>query len=237
MMSAKENFLIEQYLIAKKLPLDLLLEVKDHFSLQVVDEMKGNDISFSKAASRVANLWESDFEPTTYWFFFGHEKIPRIVKKILQQKYLVLFKKSLLWSLLGLLIIFCLTIFSENQQVFKISYFGFNMMVFLAPIFIYLKNYKIRDFFRKDYHYKGKISYTIYQHNVALLLIVLIGGGQMMIEGAENFYGWIMLSQKLEILSIGEFVIWRWFVYFFAVFSILNFNEHRKVLQKLKLIN
>jgi len=39
MISAEQKLQIEQYLISKKLPLDILLEVKDHMILQMEDVM------------------------------------------------------------------------------------------------------------------------------------------------------------------------------------------------------
>lgn len=40
---------IRNYLLSKNLPIDLLIEVEDHFVMQITDIMKREDINFDNA--------------------------------------------------------------------------------------------------------------------------------------------------------------------------------------------
>ena len=49
---------IRNYLLSKKLPIDLLLEVKDHFISQILELEKEENLSFKDAFEKTKNDWK-----------------------------------------------------------------------------------------------------------------------------------------------------------------------------------
>lgn len=80
MISSTEQTQIHDYLIYKKLPIDILLEVQDHFENQIESLERENNISFQEAFLLSKMSWEKDFKLVRKSFFsFSH--VPRIVKE------------------------------------------------------------------------------------------------------------------------------------------------------------
>lgn len=80
MFSQQHEQAITDYLILHQLPLDILLEVKDHMMSQIADIQTEENINFEKAFHKTQKLWESEFRMTKYSVFYA-EEIPVIVKK------------------------------------------------------------------------------------------------------------------------------------------------------------
>ncbi|WP_435524005.1 hypothetical protein [Chryseobacterium indoltheticum] len=78
MISAEEKMQVENYLISKKLPLDILLEVKDHMISQIEDKIKDDKIDFEEAFSKVELSWRDNFLLTKYWFFPDMREFPNL---------------------------------------------------------------------------------------------------------------------------------------------------------------
>lgn len=62
MISSTEQTQIRDYLIYKKLPIDILLEVQDHFENQIESLERENNISFQEAFLLAKMSWEKDFK-------------------------------------------------------------------------------------------------------------------------------------------------------------------------------
>ena len=56
---------IRNYLLAKKLPIDILIEVNDHFVSQILDIQKEENLGFEEAFEKVKESWEEEITP--YW--------------------------------------------------------------------------------------------------------------------------------------------------------------------------
>lgn len=70
MMTLSKKTHIRNYLISKKLPLDVLMEVTDHFEIQVESLQREEEISFDEAFKLTENIWQKDFRLTKKSFFF-----------------------------------------------------------------------------------------------------------------------------------------------------------------------
>lgn len=70
MFSQEQEQAITDYLVFHKLPLDILLEVKDHMISQVADIRAEEQKSFEEAFHQTQKLWESEFKLTSYSLFY-----------------------------------------------------------------------------------------------------------------------------------------------------------------------
>ncbi len=56
---------IRNYLLDKKLPIDILVEVYDHFITQISELQKEEGLEFDKAFEKVKQSWQGELK--TYW--------------------------------------------------------------------------------------------------------------------------------------------------------------------------
>ena len=56
---------IRNYLLSKKLPIDILIEVNDHFISQINDLQKKENLNFEEAFEKVKESWKEEITP--YW--------------------------------------------------------------------------------------------------------------------------------------------------------------------------
>lgn len=66
-----ESAEINRYLMSKKLPLDLLLEVRDHMVEQIQAICEEKSVDFSTAFEEVKKLWADDLKIRKTFYFFG----------------------------------------------------------------------------------------------------------------------------------------------------------------------
>ena len=94
MTSKDQQIQIHQYLLSKRLPIDILLEVQDHFQTQIEGHIQELNISFAEAFSLTQITWQKDFKLVQKSFLsFG--KVPRIVKAIQSEVSEKMIKKSI----------------------------------------------------------------------------------------------------------------------------------------------
>jgi hypothetical protein len=51
---------IRNYLLSKKLPIDILIEVNDHFISQILDLQREENLSFEEAFEKVKESWKKN---------------------------------------------------------------------------------------------------------------------------------------------------------------------------------
>jgi len=237
MISAEEKLQIENYLISKKLPLDILLEVKDHMILQIEDCMKDDKISFEEGFSKVEYSWKDSFSLTKYWIFYGQEKIPLVVKKIIKEKYDQILKKAFVFALMSFIINIFLVFYANNVEQYKIFFHVQNALFVVAPTLVLVLNFKILKYIRADFKFKGRIFYTIYQKNVGLLAISTISMVQVAMKEGKYAYWFLRTDNHTHILFTLLTFIVPLFVQWFVIFGIMNFFEHKNTLKNVSAIS
>ena len=237
MISAEQKLQIEQYLISKKLPLDILLEVKDHMILQIEDLINEENLSFDESFSKVEFSWKENFELTKYWVFYGNEKIPKIAKSIMKEKYTLLLLKSFSLAAVFFGLSILLISYVDNVESYKLFFIIGHSILLLVPLLLYLSNFKNKVYFGKNFKYKGQVNFTLYQQNLTLLLICFLGLSQIVLKGGEQIYQSFETDFKGSILSVILLSFYRVFLYAFGVFGVFNFFEHKKALKKLQILN
>lgn len=232
-MTKEELLQIDNYLLLYKLPLDILIEVKDHMLSQIAEIQISKNLSFEDAFFETKLAWEQDLKPTTFKLFFP-EEVPRIVKRLLKEKYNVLFKKAIAVAFISLLINLCFVSISKNAEIYSWFFRIQNSIFIIAPIVLWITNSKIRKFLKNDYKYKGKSFYTIYQQNTNLIIITSGIMIQIVKENGAYIFNYLKTNEPTNIFGFIFMLIGPFLAQTIVIFGILNFNEHKKTLIKIK---
>lgn len=231
-MNKEQLDFIRDYLIFQKLPLDILLEVEDHMASQVLDIQKNENISFDEAFLKTQKLWENEFKMTRYSIFYS-EKIPVIVKKIVKAKYNKILKKSLLYALISFGVNLLLIYVSDSQETYTDFFRGQNLLFLLAPALVWVFNYKIRKFVKKDFKYKGRSFYSIYQQNIGIMVVSTSTMAQIVAKDGKHAYLLFKMNDMSDVFLSLLTLFFPFLLQMTVIFGILNFFEHKKTLKKL----
>ncbi|WP_052248365.1 hypothetical protein [Chryseobacterium taiwanense] len=231
-MNKEQLDLVRDYLIFQKLPLDILLEVEDHMASQILDIQKNENISFDEAFLKTQKLWENEFKMTRYSIFYS-EKIPVIVKKIVKAKYNKILKKSLLYALISFGVNLLLIYVSDSQETYTDFFRGQNLLFLLAPALVWTLNYKIRKYVKKDFKYKGRSLYSIYQQNIGIMVATTSAMAQIVAKDGKHAYLLFRMNDMGDILLSLLTLFFPFLIQMTVIFGILNFFEHKKTLKKL----
>ena len=127
MISAEERLKVSNYLLSKKLPLDILMEVEDHFLAQISELMEKDFLDFETAFSKVKILWSKELSFPKYNIQFNLNDTTYFVRKINNDLFWSVMKKSLMYSILFLLV-FLMPCYMISVESF--GYFGLIFLVF-----------------------------------------------------------------------------------------------------------
>ena len=150
---------IRNYLLTKKLPIDILMEVNDHFVSQINDLMKEEQMSFDDAFKETKSSWQSELKP--YWN--GELDLvdkSKLLRDINRTYFRNLMKKALLSTSI---ILFVQFIFSKLLPIesFKFVFVIAIGIIFLVPIFNYLRNEKDFQILKK---YRDYVLVSVQQY-------------------------------------------------------------------------
>ena len=157
-MTNEQKNEVRQYLLTKKLPIDLLMEVEDHFLSQINDKEAGGKMSFEEAFNSTIIAWHDDLK-LSWDGNWSLEDTSLLIKTTTKKKVWILVKKA---TLLGFLC-YILTVaayFIMPFSVFRIVFTIAILLLIVFPIIVYLKEKKIFDLPKK---YKN-LHLSIYQN-------------------------------------------------------------------------
>ena len=108
---------IRNYLLSKKLPIDILIEVNDHFISQINDLQKNENLSFEEAFEKVKESWKEEITPYWKgdWDLVDKSKFLRTINK---NNFNSLAKKSTINSLITIVVLSALSIIL-NFEIYK----------------------------------------------------------------------------------------------------------------------
>ena len=216
---------IRNYLLTKKLPIDILIEVQDHFVSQILDLQWEENLSFEEAFEQTKLNWKKELH--LYWDgsidLMDNSKFK---KKMEQQIWFSILKKATLYLGLSLLMLLFLA------NIFNVKFFGYfiTSLMILATIFpaaYYFYNIKKFGFIKKYDNY----VLTLYQVPAATFLSVL-GVAVVYIprtfEKANLFHEFFRLKMGWENIGLA-------FAFLFIIFSgILIFLSQREYLYRME---
>ncbi|PQA92276.1 hypothetical protein B0A69_14595 [Chryseobacterium shigense] len=160
MMTATQEIEIKQYLISKKLDHELLLEIKDHFILQITHLMEDHNISFQEAFLQTQMNWKYELEMVRA-DILSVRKVSRIEKHILQNRFRKMTGYALLSSVL-----FLILLYTEPDLYNEVQMVAFAIIFGLAGYnFIFRK--------MKLYHYTQISFHPLLLKNLFVGLVVM----------------------------------------------------------------
>ncbi|MCA6069253.1 hypothetical protein JI747_018970 [Chryseobacterium sp. RG1] len=220
MMSVEHKKEIRNYLLSKKIPLDILIEVEDHFISQI-EILMSKTTSFEKSFEEVKQAWKKDLTLTKN---FGKE-IPVFVKDIKDKAMIRIFWKSLLVFFVMNGSVLVLSKVLEKETFSEIFPFLVSTLTSIPSIlFLWYIRY---------FNYVGqfkKIKFNIFQSSHAI--VILVGAFQPFLLGqygkvGAQIYSWFEQGSLIGLLSL---IIFSGFVglYSYGFFILLGFVKSMK---------
>jgi len=226
MINEIETRKIRNYLLSKNLPIDILIEVEDHFITQILEI---GDPDFENAFYKVKILWEKELSFPKYNIQFDLNDATFFVRKITGNLLKETLKSSFLQSIgIFTLVLSFALVLSENA----FGYFSLIclVIVYLSPIFIYFKNMK--DFLLARQY--DNYTLTYYQNHI---LVVAAGGGvfsQVLFNYRSGISQYIYSTMKVNFSWEGFWSIFGFLVFiFWAVFNVIS---QKKYLAQIKVV-
>lgn len=229
---AQENK-ITDYLVANEISLDILVEIRDHMISQISDIQFDENISFDDAFLKVKESWNSEFKRVNYLLFYP-TKIPLIAKRIIQEKYKSLFRKSLIIGVLAFGINLVMIFMAGNKEDYKILFRLLNGSFVLTTILIWIFNYKIWKYIKADFKYRGKCLYTMYQQNLGLMVVCASSMTQVALKNGDYAYQFFRQQNYTDVVGVLLTLILPFVLQTALAFAVLNFIEHKKNLLKMQ---
>ncbi|MCE3077266.1 hypothetical protein [Chryseobacterium gwangjuense] len=186
MMMVEYEKEIREYLLSKKLPLDILVELEDHFVMQISELMNKKSISFLEAFIQVKLNWRHELEMVKA-DVFSFRKITRIEKKMLQTRFKKIVYSSLLFSmLLGLSI-------PISEELF----FYTEILILLFFVIILMYNFIWKKMSFREYQQMSFHPLLLRNIVVAILVFPFVG----FFSGTFDFWKPI-LNQLIILYSV-----------------------------------
>ncbi|MDN4012834.1 hypothetical protein QX233_10200 [Chryseobacterium gambrini] len=233
MMTKEQEKEITDYLIFHRLPLDILVEVKDHMISQVTDIQIEENLNFQEAFHKTQKLWESEFKMTKYSVFYS-EEIPVIVKKIAKARYNNILKRSLLLGLISFAVNILLIFLANNEEVYSSLFKIQNGLFVLFTFGVWFFNRKIWKYVKQDFKYRGRLFYSMYQQNTGLLVVSMTSMAQIISKKGIYPYLFFRTNDHSEIIFVLATLVLPYCIQVMIIFGLMNFFEHKKSLEKMK---
>lgn len=231
MISAEQKLEIEKYLISKKLPIDILLEVKDHIISQVEEIKKDENLEFHLAFDSVKNAWQDELEMKSNYFL--NIKAPNFVYRIMVESDKKVLKKSLCIVLIIQLLMAIFILKISNKEQFNWFYLIINLSLFIIPISIFVFNFRNLNFFKIK---KRTLQYSIYQRNLTDYIAFITFLNSTIFDSSKSserifnlFHGQDLSSKSSWILFVLIFIMQT-----MMVFTNINLFQHSKTVNHIR---
>jgi len=221
---------IRNYLLSKKLPIDILIEVNDHFVSQINDLQREENLSFKDAFEKTKNDWKNELKLRFNLLSFNYTTKfeGRIIRKFLTTVLL----KSL--GLLVLLFVLNTIIFKNFNKDFSENYLlTLFWLGFTLSIVLIIMNYKLIKSCNSNYQKRVSIyqNYFVRFLNSGFVIIVInifIFNNQFekIFEAHEKIL-------NMDFSNINKHYIVSNIFILFLFTGIFNLMEYKKVYKKL----
>ena len=233
MLSETQLTEIRNYLLSKKLPIDILIEVNDHFVSQINDLQREENLSYEDAFEKTKESWKDELK--IEFSFFGDNE-SKIIKRIKKKQNIEFLTKTLKIYLPFLISSFLLANFS-NINIFKI----FNTSIFVAVLVIpiIIQFYYFKDFQLAKNYKKNQLN-TMQSINsfgsIAIMYIFLFS--KDLLKKSEQFF-YIISGNYRRILDIDQrnatlLCVMIYLIIFWFIFLILKQISFIKKVKEVK---
>lgn len=231
MITTEQNKEISKYLISKNLPIDLVLEIKDHM-MEQIENME--DLCFEEAFEKVKLSWKEELK-MVYNYRIPSKKITVFHKRILNKIDLEILKKATLYFLPFMLISASLCVY--NKEIAILLYLATYSVISIITVISMIVFYK----YYKSSSQNEKRNISIYQRgSLAFFLsgIYVIIFNLMNLENRfEKVYHSLIAIYSMNFEYVSYLAIF--YTYFFVfgwVCGLFYFINYRKTVSELKQI-
>lgn len=229
MITNAQNKEITKYLLSKNLPIDLVLEVKDHM-IEQIENME--NVSFEEAFEEVKLSWKDELK-MVFSLKSPFRKLTKFQKKVVKKIEYEILIKCIKLFLPFLVLSIMITLY--NKELSK----TINFIVYLIIAIISVLS---MIFFNKTYRSINLIkrkNISIYQASSQLYFLggmyVIIFNLLNLDERFEKFYRSIYAIYTKDFQSISFFAIFNTYVFIFCwLLGLFFFLNYRKTLIVLK---
>lgn len=166
MINSSQREEIRKYLLDKMLPLDLMMEVEDHFITQINEYQSSEKLSFDEAFNRAIISWYDDLK-LSWDGSWDLEDSSSFIRKSARARIFSLIKKSALMAAVSYLLIVA-GYFVIPFDIFRIIIIAAILILIVFPLLVYIKHKKVFDFPRKIKEFRisfyqdlGSIFFTL----------------------------------------------------------------------------
>ncbi|KUY25461.1 hypothetical protein [Elizabethkingia ursingii] len=156
---------ITDYLIEKRLPLDILLEVKDHMEDQIAALESEQNLDFDEAFGQTKTSWEKDLKMRFSLFSYKFRKITRLQNSIMMRNQLRIQKKSILIMLGVFFITSYFILFIPELSMYAFAVISGGIAIF--GITVSILDRKLLETTKGNY----KKNISVFQRSVGSLML------------------------------------------------------------------
>ena len=215
---------IRNYLLEKDLPLNIMMEVYDHFVQQISDFVeKGSD--FNNAFHKTKLLWSEELREVNPWNLSGR-KMTQIVKKS-EKKWSM--KTIMLAVLLSFFAIFLMSVLAQwvSLSDFKILVIIlYLLMVITTSVF----HFRHRDKYKLARKLKKKLFINHYQGGMRILVLSVLYLPFQIFRDFDKNIGAVYEFFNTYQNNIGIAILGFYFISFFIFF--LGCLMHKKFIKE-----
>lgn len=223
-MNHEQEQQVKDYLKKKNLPLELLLEVEDHFMSQIHDYISEENLHFDDAFQKTKEIWHQELK--LYWDGSSDlEDKCDLLRQYRKTKWKNLAKKTLQYSTSLFLMIFILFLLPTYLK-------GFLLTTIIVTLFLLPLAHHI--YYRKEYRLLKKHQVQVTYYQVGILTYTSSVGGSIyfmyaMISKGASFFNSITSVKHLLFVALAIYV------YVTILISVLICQvETIKTIQRLK---
>lgn len=221
---------VHDFLHSRKIPVNVLIEMEDHFVSQIIDVQNEKNIGFNEAFIYVKDVWKDELKMKySYWL---HLYAPSFLMKIVNREFFRTFKKAVAFSIFAtaLTVLFAKTLVKE---VFIEAFFGINFAVLGIPLLVLI------FFLLKDYKYfdtkKQSLQYSVYQRNSIAIFLGFIFQIRNIMDPEEQATSFLAyFSGEKTAINFYLMILAGTILTAYSIFGFLNLLQHQKIVSKLK---
>ena len=232
MLTENQLLLIREYLSSRKLSMDILIEVNDHFITQIQHLMSDHGLSFEEAFDQTKSSWLKDLS-VVYDVRYGFEDSNQLMNQRRKSFYLQSFADHL-WITFAVLITFILPAYYFSHEAYAYLIVALWLVLLSVPIFYYFFYYAFFKSVRNQNREGVKVSVL---DGIEILGISGLGGG---IAWSVNLYRY---ASEVQEFLWGNFS-WMGFIQivlivivaFYIRCIVLLMKTHKDILLNIKTI-
>ena len=189
---------IRNYLLSKKLPIDILIEVNDHFISQILEIQRKENLGFEEAFEKVKENWKEEL--TFEAVLMGTSQV-KFLTKIKRKQNLDFFLFALKIFVTILISSFLISNFG-NVNIFIYFFSAILILSFSTPLIIKMMNYKNFELSRKYKKIQLNSLQSISNIGSISIMYFLIFFKDFFKKSEQVFY--ILNGNYVRILNINE---------------------------------